>query len=752
MRNDSPLSKMAKDMSGASPEQDGKKEAQNAEQQAEQETKDTFKKIRNTAHAAHTAGQVAKLSMVAIALKKLHDLLAYMISMVKAAVSKVVGFIGNIVSNISSFFSGVFSHIGAFCSAVGNIFHIGAAGGATLVTAGTVAVAATTTTFVNNQFDTARYDGIYDCAESVEEAMNGALADVGMDQQLLEHAQKTYAVFHEYGLSDGHIAGILGNWAVESGIDASTIEGIYDEHYNPQGPKHQSAMKDLHAYVVGPLTQAYSTTQYAGCTMKIGYLAGDGKRYPGMGLGQWTGPGAKDLLDCAKSVGYEWYDLDFQLAYTLSGRYLPDYFKQFAMQDFETNPEAASDHFLDEWERNRGNKVEERRNSARDWYAKIKSGIIKADSSYASSILQMAQKLGATATDNAVAEAKERCIDYCSINNSSIAEAAVAYAFPTYEESIGKGTDLYNEVFDSIFSSDAYRLSCDRSVATAVRWSGYDDDFPPGNCAMQYQYLEAQVAGSGSKKWKKIGEWQNLKESDLQPGDIFVAPGFHTMMYTGHDLIAKVHPTATADANTVSGSIGGGAVPQRGPACWNEVSRFHNWTQNTFHVYRNINPTRSNQYINAAASKKVPASTTGRGECEDAMTELKGTALGKKIAKEALAQVGQAMQCTTLVSNSLRRAGIPIATDYWPQEYLNIVPSLCKAKIIPYSPGVQPAAGDILVYGGAHIAVALGNGKAVHGNFGDGCGAWNPPCQTAIAGVVTSMTPTHVIHILSNKK
>lgn len=89
------------------------------------------------------------------------------------------------------------------------------------------------------------------------------------------------------------------------------------------------------------------------------------------------------------------------------------------------------------------------------------------------------------------------------------------------------------------------------------------------------------------------------------------------------------------------------------------------------------------------------------------------------IVSAAKAQLGVAQDCTALVEKSLRAAGIP-AGDLGTQvgEYTAL-----GGKQV--STGSM-APGDILVWPGAHVAVYIGNGQAVHGGWNGGTTAIGP--------------------------
>lgn len=93
---------------------------------------------------------------------------------------------------------------------------------------------------------------------------------------------------------------------------------------------------------------------------------------------------------------------------------------------------------------------------------------------------------------------------------------------------------------------------------------------------------------------------------------------------------------------------------------------------------------------------------------------------GSAVANAALAQVGEIQDCTQLVEDSLAAVGIP---------YTGMGNLFTLGPTIPAS---QATPGDIVYYanggfGSAHVAVAIGDGQAVHGG-------WNGN-QTVISGV-----------------
>ena len=111
-----------------------------------------------------------------------------------------------------------------------------------------------------------------------------------------------------------------------------------------------------------------------------------------------------------------------------------------------------------------------------------------------------------------------------------------------YDRFVANG--CYQYVHDQVLKGDTIYQSCDRSVCTAVRWSGVDDNFPGGNVLVIEDYLVS------SPRWTQI-DWGG-DVTQLQPGDILVRktslksnaiedPGdtTHVAMYIGNYLAQK---------------------------------------------------------------------------------------------------------------------------------------------------------------------------------------------------------------------
>lgn len=183
-------------------------------------------------------------------------------------------------------------------------------------------------------------------------------------------------------------------------------------------------------------------------------------------------------------------------------------------------------------------------------------------------------------------------------SRKSLAECAALIAWPNTDASRGNnGTPLYQWVHDHVIEGDTVYMSCDRTICTAVRWSGFDDYYPPGSTLNQIQYLVT------SPRWVEL-DWGGDKEQ-LQPGDILIRKDsmavsadhenqdsdatedtdvndvHHTIIYIG-EYIAKMY----ANDDMREGScIVHGSFNERSPAIdvWNN-------SYSTYHAYRCIYP------------------------------------------------------------------------------------------------------------------------------------------------------------------
>lgn len=429
------------------------------------------------------------------------------------------------------------------------------------------------------------------CQALVDNAETGG--KVNANQKEEANAKMAYSVFKTYGMSDAAIAGILGNWSQESGIDPTILEGFSGIEMYHIGPRKKAALANLSGY-------AKKCAAAAG-----GNYSGYGN-CPGLGLGQWTSGRGLKLMAAAKKAGgdHHWYDMDFQLAYVIAepqDSHPALNLKKYAKQ---TSVSAATRDWFLHWEGIDDGTGPKREAAAEGWYKKMKNW--KVDNKEANSILAMAKHLGSKATAVAVNDAANNCKQaIAGADDSSLVWAALSFAWDSDDLAKGNnGTPLYQKVHKAIFPGDPWFQSCDRVVACAVRWSGTDIKYPAGATDRQYQYVMS------SSKWKKVGTTNSMHYSEIKPGDIYLDSGIHTFLFVGNAAVKEsikrnMHSKTKTPAN---GDEVDGSLNQRsaGIGVDGKYAMNHGDQGRTYTIFRNVKNDKSNKYKSVA---KMPSTS-----------------------------------------------------------------------------------------------------------------------------------------------
>jgi cell wall-associated NlpC family hydrolase len=132
----------------------------------------------------------------------------------------------------------------------------------------------------------------------------------------------------------------------------------------------------------------------------------------------------------------------------------------------------------------------------------------------------------------------------------------------------------------------------------------------------------------------------------------------------------------------------------------------------------------------AAAPAPKPAVQAAPAAQRTVAPQSSASGKGATISSAAMGQLGVGQDCTALVTNALRAAGIN--HHGWPASCLSLGTQVSAGQAQP---------GDLVYYadggmGAAHIAVYIGGGKAVHGGWNGG--------TTAISGVNVGSGPVFV--------
>ncbi|MDH2393812.1 phage tail tip lysozyme [Streptomyces sp. HNM0663] len=165
---------------------------------------------------------------------------------------------------------------------------------------------------------------------------SGATVPAGVEK----NAKEIYSVLSSWGMPKENIAGILGNWSQESGIDPTSVQNF------PTG---------TYAMTAGKASAAQNTDN-------------------GIGLGQWTFGRNTLLRQYAKSKGVDWFTIKAQLAFMVDGDNPGDVtvFKGM-LKTSQGSPRAAALHFHENWERSSDGAagLAARGDNAEMWFGKM---------------------------------------------------------------------------------------------------------------------------------------------------------------------------------------------------------------------------------------------------------------------------------------------------------------------------------------------------------------------------------------------
>lgn len=488
---------------------------------------------------------------------------------------------------------GFFSSVGtAISSAVGGVVSASTAGVASFVAIAIGATGIVGTVAIREGNNAARDGLLPSCTVAVDNAVKASEGAQGdFSAQTEENAKTIYSVLSAWGMSNENIAGILGNWSHESGIDPTSVETIFDEKFTIGPRKTDAQLKNFKMAQVDPA--------YAARFPAIDLM--------GIGLGQWTNGRNTLLTEYAKSINKPWYTLETQLGFMVSK---DDPTRVSQVKALIDNSEggsvsAATSYFLTKWEGINDGTLGTREAAAGTWFAKM--GGWSKNQSLADSILAQSGSAVTGANNASVAQAASQCKSFAGhVDNSSLVKAALSYAWPYNDEGKGNdGTDLYKYLHKEVLGeSDHFFASCDRTVATAVRWSGTDDSYPAGGVSNQLAYLQ----GEGSSKWKPVD--YNGDKSKLQPGDILLRTTggvSHTVMYVGEDSVKEVWGEGNYEAH---GEIVSGSLNDRSPT----VGQFYTGStglDTDYLAFRNVAKEQSSKFT----SVTVPSSMQkGQGD------------------------------------------------------------------------------------------------------------------------------------------
>lgn len=359
--------------------------------------------------AAAAAPAAAVGAQLMFALMFLNWLKSMFFAAMAAAMNFVNMILGVVLAVGKAVVGGLMAAGGAVSAAVGGAVSA-VTGAVATATVGALVVGMTVVTAVTGAgASTAQKDGaLFDCSSDVVAASLSVPAPVeGADPAATQkNAEKVYSILAAWGMPDENVAGILGNWDAESGIDPTGVETIFGEPHNV-GPKKKAA--EAAGFDVNAVDAAY------------------GARFPGVklvgiGLGQWSNDRNTQLVDYAKSAGGSWSSFETQLGFMISKDSGAPVIKDM-IKNPVGSPAQAAVKFHDDWERSADTSMTRREAAADKWFAQM-SGWEK-NQSLADSILAQSGAAVDSANDTRVATAYANCLSVKAAGLSGLKEGGL---------------------------------------------------------------------------------------------------------------------------------------------------------------------------------------------------------------------------------------------------------------------------------------------------------------------------------------
>jgi hypothetical protein len=259
--------------------------------------------------------------------------------------------------------------------------------------------------------------------------------------------------------------------------------------------------------------------------------------------------------------------------------------------------------FLTEYERPSQENVDARKLAAEADIAKVKGDVAQytvteGDNDTIQDILSYSAEITAGTGDAVgllVSGSSTSCTTNGFYDNSSIANAAVSFAYEKKDYAKNNGTEVYKKVAVAVRGEGVTYKACDTAVSAAVAWAGADDEV--GTSATVggiHDHLEE------CERWENMGLVQfdeNGAPTNCEPGDILLVTAEdrgkdhgHVMIYVGNEIVRQYYPDS--DGNAVAASLGSYS------ACVQYFGKNDDHVKYT--VYRCIDPENSTTYADAA--------------------------------------------------------------------------------------------------------------------------------------------------------
>lgn len=337
--------------------------------------------------AVPAAGIAAQLMVFAMFLSWLKGMMAAMVAMAANLMSMIAAMfmaaVNAMVGAIMAVGAGIAAAVGGAISATTGA--IAAVGLSLLALIGIGAGAAA----ANGSNTTAQRDSLPpDCRPATEAAVReiDESLDENVDKKMEDMAEQVFSVLAGWGMPDENIAGVLGNFQGESGIDPTAIESIEGEDFKRKKQKKEAEKNGFKAEDILP--QSYREKH-------------DTIKLVGIGLGQWTNSRNTLLTEYSEANDLKWYEFETQMQFLVSGdedRYIR--VVDGLINDPDPSISESTTTWMHHWEVLRGQpkELEKRIKFSEYWFAKMADW--EADVDLADSILEQAEASISEANEN----------------------------------------------------------------------------------------------------------------------------------------------------------------------------------------------------------------------------------------------------------------------------------------------------------------------------------------------------------------
>lgn len=274
-------------------------------------------------HAAR-AGAAVPAVATANQLLVIMAFLNYLKNLVMGAIAVAQNFLNMIVATVANVVKSVMGFVGTIGNAVSGVVGGSAlVAGATTVGVGVVAAVVVISVLIGSLVSGGQRAEatLVECGPAMQKAVSQVDQSgdpTGVEGKTLINAKTVYGVLSAWGMPNENIAGILGNWDAESGVDPTSVQ------HNFSSPQQMTDEKK---------SQATNTDN-------------------GIGLGQWTFGRNTNLRAYADRIGKDWWTVETQLGFMISADEGSDAeVVKDMMANSKGSPGAAALHFHDAWER-----------------------------------------------------------------------------------------------------------------------------------------------------------------------------------------------------------------------------------------------------------------------------------------------------------------------------------------------------------------------------------------------------------------